>query len=101
MLFCVHFKYNLKTTWYLQLYYTPSDSSTTDDALFHVKSGKAVATYKLHPCTNIAVQLFCVQVLMTTKPRAPTTVLCIKQLLSNQRCSFYKYKVKYDLQAAV
>ena len=40
---------NSKTTGCLQLYYTPNDSSTTEDALFHVKSCKAFATYKLWP----------------------------------------------------
>ena len=60
--FCAYFKYNSKTMGCLQLYYTPNDSSTTENALFHVKSGKAVATYKLRPCTNITVLLFCVQV---------------------------------------
>ena len=30
-------------------------NSTTEDAVPRVKSGKAVATYKLHPRTNIAV----------------------------------------------
>ena len=64
--FCVYFKYNWKTTAYWQPYYKPNDSSTTEDALFHVKSAKAVATYKLWPCANITVLLFCVQVWMTT-----------------------------------
>ena len=51
----------------LQLYYTPYDSSTTEDALFYVRSCKAVATYKLRPCANIAVLLFFAQVRMTKK----------------------------------
>ena len=56
--FCAYFKYNSKTTGCLQLYYTPNDSSTTEDALFHVKSCKAVVTYKLQLRANIAVLLF-------------------------------------------
>ena len=35
---CAYFKYNSKTMGCLQLYYTPNDSFTTKDALFHVKS---------------------------------------------------------------
>ena len=56
--FCVHFKYNTKTTDGLQLYYTANGSFTTKDALFHVKSSKAVGSYKLWPRTNITVLLF-------------------------------------------
>ena len=62
MPFCVHFKYNWKTTGCLQLYYTPNDSSTTKGASFHVKSSEAVITYKLQPHTYIAVSSFSVQV---------------------------------------
>ena len=57
-LFCVYFEYNSKTMQCLQLYYTPNDSSTTEDALFHVKRSKAVPTYKLLPHTNVAVCYF-------------------------------------------
>ena len=53
--FNAYFMYNSKTTHCLHLHYTPNDSPTTEDALFYVKSGKAVATYKLRPRTNIAV----------------------------------------------
>ena len=56
--FCVYFKYNSKTTGCLQLYYTPNDSSTTEDALFHVKSCKTVATYKLWPRANIVLSCY-------------------------------------------
>ena len=56
--FCAYFKYNSKTTGCLQLYYTPTDFSTTEDTLFHVKSCKAVATYRLQPHANIAIFYF-------------------------------------------
>ena len=73
--FCAFYKYNPKTTGCLQLYYTPNDSSTTEDALFDVKSCKAVKTYKLRSRANIAVLLFCAQVRITTNLGAPTTVM--------------------------
>ena len=60
--FCAYLKYNLKTVGYLQVYYTAKDSSTTKDALFHVKSCKSVTTNKLWPCTNITVLFFFAQV---------------------------------------
>ena len=75
-------KYNLKTTVCLQLCYTPNNSSTTEEALFHVKSGKAVATYKLCPspppvqtlqsCYFLYIH---VQLKMTTKLWVSTALL--------------------------
>ena len=56
--FCVYYKYNSKTTVCLQLCYELNNSFTIKDALFHVTSGKVVATCKLQPHTNIAVLLF-------------------------------------------
>ena len=61
--FSAYFNYNFKTMMCLQVCYTSNNSSTTEDALFDVTSGKAVATYKLWPwpCTHIAVSLVWVQ----------------------------------------
>ena len=77
-LFCAYFKYNLKITVCLQLFYTPNDSSTTEDAYFMFKATKLLQLTSYGP-TIIAVLLFCVQVRMTTKLGEPTTVLYIKQ----------------------
>ena len=58
--FCAYFKYNSKNTRCLQVYYTPNDSSTAEDALFYVKSSKAVATYKLRPVqTSLSCYFVC------------------------------------------
>ena len=38
---------------------TLNNSSTTKDALFYATSGKAVATYKLQPCTKLLSCYFC------------------------------------------
>ena len=57
---CAYFKYNLKNSRCLQIYYTPNDFSTTKDALFYVKSSNAVATYKLQPIqTSLSCYLVC------------------------------------------
>ena len=58
---CGYFKYDSKTTDDWQLYYTPNDSSTTNDPLFHLNGSKPVTTYKLQPHTYITVMLFCAQ----------------------------------------
>ena len=50
MPFCVYFRYNSNTTGYLQLCYTPKDSSTTRDVFIHVKSSKRLQPISL-PCT--------------------------------------------------
>ena len=92
--FWAYLRYNSKNSGCLQLYYILNDSSATEDALFHAKSGKAVATYKLCPCTNIAVLLFCVQVRMTTKFRAPMTVYSNKRFPTK----FYSLEIQTEMR---
>ena len=59
--FCAYFKYNTKTTGCLQLYYTPNDSCTNEDALFHVKSCKAVVTYTSYGPMQISLSCYLVR----------------------------------------
>ena len=99
--FCAYFKYNSKNTRCLQVYYTPNDSTTTDNALFHVKSGKAVATNKLQPVQTL---LSCYLVHKYEWQQTQGAYDCIitqYQSLSYQGCIFQKHKLKSDLRAVI
>ena len=56
--FGAYFKSNLKTMVWLQQFYTPNNSATTEHALLRVKSANTVTTYNLWPYTNIAISSF-------------------------------------------
>ena len=99
MPFCAYFKYNSKTTMYLQLCHTPKNSSTTRDALFHVTSGKAVATYKVRPQTSLFCYLCAIKI--TTKLCPPTTLVHTKLPLYYKNEYLYKCIAMYNLRAPV
>ena len=66
---------------------------------FHVETNKAVTAYKLWLCPNtlLCMSLFCVQVHMTTKLMAPTTVLHTKKQFCYQRCLIIEVQTKLQL----
>ena len=101
MPFCDYFKYNSKNTRCLQVYYTPNDSSTTEDALFYVKSHKAVAIYKLWPIqTTLSCYLVCKYECQQNSEslRLYYNTLTISFL---PRFIFQKHKLRSDLRAAI
>ena len=97
--FYAYFKYESKPL-ALQHYHTPNNSSTTKNALFHVKGSKTVVIYKLRSCAYIVVSLYCaqVQVLNATKLWLHNTP---NDHHTTNNASFVQLEMSYDFWSAV
>ena len=88
--FCVSLKVKSKTTEFLQLYYAPDISPTTQDAYLCVLSSKAVINHLqamilyIQHCVIILYASIC----MTTELRTPVTILHTKWTIYYQKFIF-------------